>query len=364
MRQTAFNASLIKSENHGRTWVRSAADNYASPMWPGPSFGAPFFVHYGRNGGTIHSDLAGKYVYAASTNGFWNDGDSLILGRVPRSSLPKLNPADWEYFEGGDGLMDSAWSHRIANAKPILNSPARCGQGPITYIPALGIYLLISWYNSRPLLKWFEPDEMKYDFYQAEHPWGPWKFVSSFSDRFLAAGNNMYGPALCPKFQEDSDGQVQVALFTSGCQFEDVPAGIYKAWTIPTILRTKPLPPSRPIGHDDPAIVKTGDWTLLPALAGRADGTITCNGSDAAIELSFNGSGIEYIAHKAAGFGRVEIVIDSGTPVIVELGTRNFPAISGVSVFRRLNLPKQKHSLKVRSLGNGPVNLQGFAVYE
>jgi hypothetical protein len=155
-----------------------------------------------------------------------------------------------------------------------------------------------------------------------------------------------------------------VALFTSGCQFEDVPAGIYKAWTIPTILRTKPLPPSRPIGHDDPAIVKTGDWTLLPALAGRADGTITCNGSDAAIELSFNGSGIEYIAHKAAGFGRVEIVIDSGTPVIVELGTRNFPAISGVSVFRRLNLPKQKHSLKVRSLGNGPVNLQGFAVYE
>ena len=24
------------------------------------------------------------------------------------------------------------------------------------------------------MTKWFEPNEMRYDFYQAEHPWGPW----------------------------------------------------------------------------------------------------------------------------------------------------------------------------------------------
>jgi hypothetical protein len=362
MRQTAFNSSLIKSEDRGRTWVRSAADNYSKPMWPGSAFGAPFFLHYGRNGGTIRSDRSTEHVYAVSTNGFWNDGDSLVLGRVQRRALPLLNVSHWEYFKGGDGLSDGAWSH--SDAAPILKAPARCGQGPITYIPTLGIYLLISWYNPRPLLKWFGPDEMKYDFYQAEHPWGPWKLISSFSDRFFAAGSNMYGPALCPKFQQDSDGQVTVALFTSGCQFEDEPTGVYKAWTIPAILHTTPLPPSRPVRFDDPAIVKRGEWTALQSPARPTDSAISSPQTNAAMELSFSGIGIEYIAHKAAGFGEVEIVIDDQNPTIAELGTRNFPALSSVSVFRRLNLARQKHLLKLRSLGNGPVNLQSFPIYE
>ena len=97
-RQTALNASLIKSTDRGRTWTRSAQENYEHPMWPGGSFGAPFFVHYGRNGGQVEQDRATQYVYACSTNGFWNDGDSLILGRVLRSQLSRLNSADWEYL--------------------------------------------------------------------------------------------------------------------------------------------------------------------------------------------------------------------------------------------------------------------------
>ena len=87
-RQTAMNASLIKSTDQGHTWTRSAQENYERPMWPGGSFGAPFFVHYGRNGGQVEQGGARQYVYACSTNGFWNDGDSLILGRVLRRSCP------------------------------------------------------------------------------------------------------------------------------------------------------------------------------------------------------------------------------------------------------------------------------------
>src|SRR5947209_1988369 len=84
LRQTAFNSSLIKSTDGGATWTRSARENYKDPMWPGPAFGAPFFIHYGKNGGNVMRDGANRYVYAVSTNGFWNDGDSYVLGRVFR----------------------------------------------------------------------------------------------------------------------------------------------------------------------------------------------------------------------------------------------------------------------------------------
>jgi hypothetical protein len=135
MRQTAFNSSLIKSLDRGRTWTRSAEENYAKPMWPGPRFAAPFFVHYGKNGGDLAVDGAKDFVYAVSTNGFWNDGDTLILGRVARKSLSALNAVDWEYFTGGNGAEAKSWSKKIQSASPLLNRPHKCGQTPICYVP-------------------------------------------------------------------------------------------------------------------------------------------------------------------------------------------------------------------------------------
>lgn len=106
-RQTAFNSSLIKSTNRGLTWTRSAQTNYDSPMWPGPRFATPFFFHYGKNGGNVTVDNANNYVYAISTNGFWNCGDNMILGRVLRSKIANLSAADWTYYTDGDGMLDS-----------------------------------------------------------------------------------------------------------------------------------------------------------------------------------------------------------------------------------------------------------------
>ena len=80
LRQTAVNSSLIKSMDRGLTWTRTAKQNLTSPMWPGAAFGAPYFIHYGKNGGRVTQDDADRYVYATSTNGFWNDGDTHILG--------------------------------------------------------------------------------------------------------------------------------------------------------------------------------------------------------------------------------------------------------------------------------------------
>lgn len=241
MRQTSFNASLIKSTDHGLTWTRSAGDNYDKPMWPGNRFGAPGFFHYGRNGGAVTQDGADQYVYAISNNGFWDCGDNFILGRVRRADLPQLQAADWSYWTGGDGADAAAWSRDIARAEPILSRPAKCGWTSPTFIPALKSYILVSWYLTPALKKWFKPDQVVYDFYQAGHPWGPWTFVDSLSDRFLPKDHHMYGPNICAKFQErEPDGSVRVALFTSGCPFEDQPTGLYKLWAIPLILKAGP----------------------------------------------------------------------------------------------------------------------------
>lgn len=200
LRQTAANASLIKSTDGGLTWTRTAAQNYRDPIWPGPAFGAPFFVRYGKNGGTVQQDAADRYVYAVSTNGFWNDGDRYIIGRVLRSRISALRSADWTYFTGGDGAVPARWSPQIADAAPVLDSRTHCGQTPPCFIPALGTYLMVAWYNTEKMTKWFEPNEMRYDFYQAPHPWGPWAVINSYTDRFLATGH-WYGPSLCAKFQ-------------------------------------------------------------------------------------------------------------------------------------------------------------------
>ena len=363
MRQTAFNCSLIKSLDRGRTWMRPAEDNYVKPMWEGPRFGAPFFVHYGKNGGNVPQDGANKFVYAVSTNGFWNDGDTLILGRVARSLLPQLNAADWDYFTGGDGVDSANWSKKVDSATPLLKAAARCGQTPICYVPSLGIYLLISWYNPETLTKWFEPKEMRYDFYQAEHPWGPWSFIRSISDKFLASGNHMYGPALCAKFQEQKGSEVRIQMFTSGCPFEDAPAGIYKAWTLPIVLRTQALPRYEELTIDSSRIKWAGGWTKLPdPKHGDSQVQVSRKPGDT-LTVAFQGTGVAYVAKKCEGFGQVEVFLDGKLLGGANLALKNFPALSGVCVFQRNGLPNGPHTLRLVNAGKGPVNFERLKIY-
>ncbi len=363
MRQTAFNSSLIKSEDRGKTWTRTEQDNYARPMWPGSRFGAPFFVHYGQNGGDTPVDGAEELVYAVATNGFWNDGDYLTLGRVARRDLARLDPSDWSYYRGGDGLVNASWTGNLYESSPILARPAKCGQTPITWVPALRRYLLISWYNPQTLQKWFQPAKMCYDFYVAEHPWGPWSPLASFTDRFLAPGNNMYGPSLCAKYQMAERDEVVVPMFTSGCQFADVPGGIYKCWTIPVWLRTAPVPPHATLRFDATTIRKEGNWSLLDSWPGRDNPALESRQRGDALEISFAGTGIEYIARKAAGYGNVSILIDGKPETSVALRTHNFPEISGVSLYRKLDLERSHHRLRIVNAGSDPVNLQAVNVY-
>jgi hypothetical protein len=348
LRQTSFNASLIASRDRGLTWTRSAKANYDSPMWPGTRFGAPCFIHYGRNGGQVTRDHANEFVYAISNNGFWNGGDDFILGRVRRAELAKLNAADWAYYAGGDGLADSSWTSDLAKAKPILSQPAKLGWTAPTFIPALNRYLLVSWHVTPTLKKWFEPGLVTCDFYEAPHPWGPWTVVSSFNDRFLPTGQHMYGPNLCAKHQERVGDDVNIALFTSGCPFEDKPTGLYKNWLIPLVVKTKPPPHRLLINDNASAIHYTGQWQALKRPErGYHQGDIhaTRTAGDSA-ELTFGGTGIALLSEKFSDLGTVEVFLDGRSRGTINLHQDDFPRLVQITVFSEQGLPPGSHTIR------------------
>ena len=80
--QEAWDASIIKSTDHGKTW--SAAPRLGHAMFPGRAFSTPFFVQY-RQGRQRYQSDAGQFVYAVSNDGAWNNGNWMVLGRVPKS---------------------------------------------------------------------------------------------------------------------------------------------------------------------------------------------------------------------------------------------------------------------------------------
>jgi hypothetical protein len=194
LRQTAANASLIRSADFGRTWTRTARENMETPMFPGGRFATPYFVQYPSRADV---DGANHYVYAVSNNGFWDNGDSIILGRVPRSKIAALRGEDWAYFRSGDGLAASAWTRNMDEAEPVLARPGRLGMTGAVYVADRRRYLMIGWHYPAGGGKTKDAcTHTVWDFYEAPKPWGPWNQIGS--QHFAPQG--YYSPQICPKF--------------------------------------------------------------------------------------------------------------------------------------------------------------------
>jgi hypothetical protein len=210
-RQPAQNASIIRSPTTGFTWVRAAQDNYDHPMFPGSRFATPYFINYGKDGQQAVADGSDRYVYATSNNGFWDNGDDMVLGRVLRSKLPQLNGSDWQFYKQGDGANDASWSSQMSDAQPVITNKDHLGMSGATYLPAQKCYLMIGWYYPKGGGKM--PDAHStthWDFYTSPHPWGPWKIIGSHTNH----PEGFYTPEICPKFSS-ADGS-QIWVFASG----------------------------------------------------------------------------------------------------------------------------------------------------
>ncbi len=195
-RQTAANASIIRSTDLGRTWTRSAKQNMEQPLFPGRRFATPYFIQYGLR--EVSEDGADRFVYAVSNNGFWDNGDEMILGRVSRKKLAALQSSDWEYYSGGDGSRGFAWAKNVDEAKPVIHAPGKLGMTGAVYVPFRRRYLMVTWYYPAGGGKMKGAfSETMWNFYEAPRPWGPWTSIGS-SKRFTPGG--FYCPEICPKF--------------------------------------------------------------------------------------------------------------------------------------------------------------------
>jgi hypothetical protein len=205
-RQTAQNASIIKSTDFGRTWTRSAQMNYDAPMFPGRRFATPYFIEFGRNG--LAPSNIGDYVYALSNNGFWDCGDDMIVGRVARSKIGLLAASDWEFYMGGNGGTAS-WTSKMNDAMPVLKDPGKFGMTGAAYLHHYQRYLMIGWYYPAGggKMKGASTDTI-WNFYESPRPWGPWTKIGSYESK----PSGYYSPQVCPKFQASD----RVFAFTAG----------------------------------------------------------------------------------------------------------------------------------------------------
>jgi hypothetical protein len=238
-----LNASIIKSTDGGKTWTRAAKDNYDQPMFPGHRFATAYFVWYGKNG-AANVDNADKYVYAVSNNGFFENGDDYVLGRVLRSRLAALSPKDWSFYQSGDGLRDASWASSMDEARPILRNERRASMTGMTYIGALHRYIMVLWhYHAINFEQGIRDHDLStvLEFFEAPKPWGPWTKFKTFDTGNLG----WYTPIIGQRFQTPLDGStVKVYMYATG--YFTKPEGgldmsLYKFDYMPITLSTRTL---------------------------------------------------------------------------------------------------------------------------
>jgi hypothetical protein len=230
-RQSAERSSLIMSSDKGLTWRRTAKENYDIPMFVSPRFGSPMFIKYGQDG-KANADGAGKFVYSLANDGFWENGDNMILARVHKSRIPALDARDWQFFVGGDGMADANWSQNMQQAKPVLVNPGKCSMAGAQYIAPLKRYLMIQWYYTMGSGH-KAPKDTTWIFYESAKPWGPWRQIGT--RRFNPEG--YYNPCIASKFIS-SDGR-NLMIFTNGDFFTAAKKGadcIYRLTKMPCKL--------------------------------------------------------------------------------------------------------------------------------
>jgi hypothetical protein len=229
--QEAFDATIVRSDDHGATWT--PAPPLGRSMFPGPSFATPFFVDYGQDS----RDAVDEHVYAVSTDGAWNNGSSMRLGRVRRDRIGRLRASDWEFVQDvdHDGDRSPLWGPRHDTARSTFRAYGRTSMTGIHYVAPLGLDVMPPW--SYPQLghrdgAW---DRTIWELWQAPAPWGPWELFHTCAWQ----PSGFYNPWIVSRFTS-ADGR-RLWLFTAGdfsdCMKTD---GWYGLHVVPLELEVDP----------------------------------------------------------------------------------------------------------------------------
>jgi hypothetical protein len=131
-----------------------------------------------------------------------------------------------------------------------------------------------------------------------------------------------------------------------------------------------PVPSSPYDGQDVPMTYMTdnatgeiafnGEWFAKSrkyAYMGGVQGTLKAEDD---VSYTFTGSGIDLIAEKNEGSGKIAVSVDDSAPVIIDLYEK--VQIDSVSVYSNHNLSAGKHTIKVVNLENKNLFVDGFRV--
>jgi hypothetical protein len=231
--QETWDASIVKSTDHGKTW--SPAPKLGRAMFPGRVFSNPFFVQYGKDGkGT--KDAADQYVYVVSNDGTWNNGNWMIVGRVSRGLIARLDPDDWEFVHGFDDKGQPIWRPRHDNAIYIFRSPGRTSMTGIHYIAPLDLYIMPQWHYPRlddPKRRW---KASRWEFYYAPAPWGPWTLFHT--QDFEPQG--FYNPSIPSKFISEDGRKFWIFVAGDFTGYQQ-PNNVYGLNMLPVTLEVETL---------------------------------------------------------------------------------------------------------------------------
>ncbi len=366
LRQTARRASIIKSPDHGQTWTRSAEENYQRPMFD-RYFTTPYFFYYGQDGRSPSVDGAERYIYAISNNGFWCNGDHYIVGRIERANMPRLNPTDWSFYTGGDGMEDASWTGDAGAALPVIANPLKCGETGATYLPGLGRYLLVAWhYPGDPNV---DTDETHFIYYEAPHPWGPWTNIKE--DVIRPEG--WYCPRILAKWQTGSEtkaGDAASAVLVTGGDYYEM--GRYYCFTVAevSILAGGHFPPE-PAGpracvilNKDQTVHYNGNWTFDASRSQAASGGETFSQAPGdAITIRFTGSRLVWHTSKENNLGIAAVALDGGLETEVDLYTYCHVPQYGRFVFDSGSLPFGDHIFTIRVTGRKNQKSTGAGIF-
>jgi hypothetical protein len=211
-RQENINGWIITSQDFGKTW-----DVDATPQeFFRDRLSSPHFVQYGRD----YADAPDNYVYAVfpgaiDGGSYWDDGDYLLLGRVPIADL--LRRDRWEFWTGLDEAGKPKWHADDVLAKPIFNYPGFTAENHIAWNPGLRRFIMgnAGFYgpDGQPLPYHNEPRgkyKSQLTVYEAANLWGPWRLFYRVDDW----GTGNYQPSFPTKWMS-KDGR-EMIMVSSG----------------------------------------------------------------------------------------------------------------------------------------------------
>jgi len=196
--QHGSDATIIKTTDYGKTWTPDLeplwkefeAEHYDrdvlltsnikewktpdeargeykgfKPMFPGPLFGGPTFVQFGKDNMGALDD----YVYAVSSDQ-WDNGSELRAGRVKKERI--MQAEEWEFAKKKDGKF--VWEKGFEDSNPVLAIDGHISTPEVIYSRRLGKYILLNWSLHRD----FYPAEgSSLSVFEANSLFGEWKLV-------------------------------------------------------------------------------------------------------------------------------------------------------------------------------------------